>query len=266
LDECNFELLPNTRDFSMNPTESALQVLVDFDNLPLMSRQKGTNFVLHSLLDVAAQSLGQDLPKHVTIRMYGGWYNGLRLTRKAQDLVRSRYFASPIPRCPTGHSSGKDVLLRGELARTLLSEANSREARILTHTMRTRPVSINGFRANFSSHFRCATSPCFIADLDFFLKTGQCPRSDGNLDISECVLRDEQKLVDVLLATDLMHLAYSGSQIAVLVSSDDDLWPAILQASAQMRKLVHVHTQTGGKHEVYEKLLDTNHYTKTLIT
>ncbi len=241
-----------------------LQILVDFDNIHHLTRQKGVDHILHCVLDAAARKLGRAMPRRVTARLYGGWYDGLRLTRKAQDLVRSRYFTSHVPRCPTGFASTDKVLFRAELAKTLLSQAGDRSVTPLTYTCRTRPVSTVGFRTKFPNHRRCAIQPCFLADLAEFFRTGQCQKSDHHPDITGCVLRDEQKLVDVLLATDLLHVARGGGS-AVLVSSDDDLWPAIIQALPDLNALVHVHTQDGGEREHYAPLVRQGNYLKTTL-
>lgn len=250
----------------MDAAEPVLHILVDFDNVDPLTRKKGVEHVLHCTLDAAASALGSAMPRRVTVRLYGGWYDGVTLTRKAQDLVRSRYFSSPVPRCPTGFAAADTIFLKAELARTLLSRAGDRFADPFTHTCRTRSVSTVGFRTRFLDHSRCEAKPCFLAELGEFFRTGQCPRSCNHLDIASCVLRDEQKLVDVFIATDLLHLARGGSGSAVvLVSSDDDLWPAILQAAPALQTLVHVHTQDGGERMQYEKLVGQGHYVKTKL-
>ena len=252
-----------TRTMASQTGPSVLHILVDFDNVPVMTRQKGVDHVLHTTLDTAAGVLGASMPRRVTVRLYGGWYDGLRLTRKAQELVRSRYFASHVPRCPTGFAASDTVLIKAELARTLLSQAGDRSASPFPNTCRTRPVSTVGFRAKFPDHTRCDIQPCFLAELGEFFRTGQCPISQNHPDITGCVVRDEQKLVDVLLATDLLHLARCGGS-AVLVSSDDDMWPAIIQAVPDLSAFVHVHTQDG-EHGQYERLVGQGHYLKTRL-
>jgi len=250
--------------WTMDAAEAVLYILVDFDNVPVLTRQKGADYVLHCALDAAANAMKTSLPRRVTVRLYGGWYDGVRLTRRAQDLVRSRYFSSPIPRCPTGFAAADMVLLKAELARTLLSRAGDRNAAPFACTYRTRPVLEVGFRTRFPSNTSCQTNPCFITELDVFFRTGECPRCSNHPDISGCVIRDEQKLVDVHLATDLLYLARGGGPV-VLMSSDDDLWPAILQALPDLQVLVHVHTQEGGERAQYEKLVGRGNYVKTKL-
>ena len=248
----------------MDATERVLYMLVDFDNISPLGRTKGVDHILHGTVDATAGVLGNAMPRRVTVRLYGGWYDGVKMTRKAQELVRSKYFASPVPRCPTGFASSDRVFLKAELARTLLSRAGDRDVSPLPCTCRTRSVSAAGFRTRFPPHTRCNAQPCFVTDLGTFFRTGQCPQSHSHPDIADCVVRDEQKLVDVMLAADLLHLARGGSGVTVvLVSSDDDLWPAILQATPEIGTLVHIHTQEGGERERYEKFVDRGHYAKT---
>jgi len=248
----------------MDALGQVLHILIDYDNVDPMLRRNGIDHVLHRILDVAASALGDAMPGRTLMLLYGGWYEGDRLTRKAQDIVANpRYFASPVPRCPTGFPAERAVRVQAQLARTLLSKSGDMDSEPFTHTMRTRPVSTIGLRTVFPDHARCDADPCFLTWLGNFFRTGTCQVSPRRPDISKCALRDEKKLVDVMLATDLLFLAQSARvTAAVLVSSDDDLWPAIQQATSHLQTLVHIHTNTSGERARYERLVDRNHYRK----
>lgn len=52
----------------------------------------------------------------------------------------------------------------------------------------------------------------------------------------------EQKLVDTMLSADLLHLASEEYQTVVVVTSDDDMIPAVRQALLNDVQIVHIHT------------------------
>ena len=117
-----------------------LYVLVDYDNVSAADRAKGIDFVIEKILDTVAAAAGSALPDTVRIRLYGGWYRNSNITRQAQVLVRtSKYFASPIPRVPTGTAPSRKIRLMAELARTLLSVSCNRINSDILNTCRVRP-------------------------------------------------------------------------------------------------------------------------------
>ena len=59
------------------------------------------------------------------------------------------------------------------------------------------------------------------------------------------VRRREQKLVDTMLAADVFFNVHSNAHQIALVSSDDDLWPAINTALQFGVEVIHLHTVSG---------------------
>ncbi len=55
----------------------------------------------------------------------------------------------------------------------------------------------------------------------------------------------EQKLVDTLLVTDLLHLAHTSAEPVAVVSTDDDMWPGIRLALLKGVQVVHIHPVPG---------------------
>jgi hypothetical protein len=245
-----------------------LYVLVDYDNVIATDRAKGVDFVIHKILDAVSAAAGAVLPDNVRIRLYGGWYRNSSMTRQAQTLIQtSNYFASPIPRVPTGALPSRRIRLMAELARTLLSVNGSRINSDIINTCRTRRFPTGCYRVESQRHPRCEREYCFLDDLKAFVRDGRCPNSPSSIDLTASVTRDEQKLVDVMLATDLLHLAFTTrSHFAALVSSDDDMWPAIIEAANTGTILFHIHTRTRSGLEHYENFVKGPRYIVSNLT
>ncbi len=244
-----------------------LYVLVDYDNVVAADRAKGIDFVIEKLLDTIAVAAGSVLPENVRFRFYGGWYRNSNMTRQAQELVRtSNYFASPIPRTPTGVAPSRKIRLMAELARTLLSVSCNRTNTDIINTCRVRPFPKNRYRIDPFRHPQCQQKLCFQDDLRSFFCDGLCPYATFDIDISTTVTCEEQKLVDVMLATDLMHLAFSEhSRFAALVSSDDDMWPAIIETANTGMILFHIHTRSRSGLDQYEHFVRGPRYIATTL-
>ena len=87
---------------------------------------------------------------------------------------------------------------------------------------------------------RCPLRPGY----DFFVR-GHCPEPDCRLTGPLVLRRREQKLVDTMLAADVFLDVYSNERQIAVVSSDDDLWPAIRTALQFGVRVVHIHTESG---------------------
>jgi hypothetical protein len=57
--------------------------------------------------------------------------------------------------------------------------------------------------------------------------------------------RPQQKLVDTMITVDAIYLAQSDPHLLCIVSSDDDLWPAIRTTVLLGRPTIHLHTKAG---------------------
>lgn len=86
--------------------------------------------------------------------------------------------------------------------------------------------------------WRCPLRPGY----DFFVK-GRCPEQDCEVTRPLVIRRREQKLVDTMLAADALFHTHSEDRQIAVVSSDDDLWPAIRMALQFGLYVVHVHTE-----------------------
>ena len=84
---------------------------------------------------------------------------------------------------------------------------------------------------------------CPLADMESFISRRRCPNSPCPLKPSDLLVRNEQKLVDTMMAADLFSLHLSGSADAVVVSSDDDLLPVIRLLVSRGVNVVHLLTR-----------------------
>jgi uncharacterized LabA/DUF88 family protein len=77
-----------------------------------------------------------------------------------------------------------------------------------------------------------------------FVKKEKCPDLACAVTAEQALKKREQKLVDTLLACDIVTLAVSGVKEIVLVSSDDDFWPAIHAAASFGTKIIRILTRS----------------------
>jgi uncharacterized LabA/DUF88 family protein len=61
----------------------------------------------------------------------------------------------------------------------------------------------------------------------------------------QLIYKSEQKLVDTMLAADLIYLCLQRDRKVAVVSSDDDMWPAIKTVLNLGMTVLHVHTSAG---------------------
>ena len=94
-----------------------------------------------------------------------------------------------------------------------------------------------------------------------FFSIGKCPDNTCTRTIDQLLTRSEQKLVDTMLVSDLIHLAYLGESSLAVVSSDDDLWPGMLMAMSHGVDVVHVCTKHLSDHRLYKGTFH-NRYTQ----
>jgi uncharacterized LabA/DUF88 family protein len=222
--------------------------LVDWDNVDDRHRQQGVRYVADRLWT----ALGDLLPNLATVqqfyvRLYGGWYgwNGPRnMTPLASQLLADLEAQFPFfLRIPSTNSK---VKISAELAQSLLCAPKH----VLPHTFRLR----HGTRKiTFSdpAETGCAVPHCPMQVVHRFFSLGRCPESGCTRAVDEFVIRSEQKLVDTMLVSDMVHLAHSGETCIAILSSDDDLWPGLLMAMSLGIRVVHLGTKRAPSYDLY---------------
>jgi hypothetical protein len=229
--------------------------LVDYDNIPELERNRGPVHVVTRIVD----SLGPPLAHETEIRfrLYGGWFQGANLSRRAQQLLP--VLQSNFPRTMTPAAGGTPLLLRAELALAL----EHAPGRYLTHTYRDRALPAN-VRCT-SLPFRGCKTPaaCPIAPLEALLRNSQCPELHCGVGLEAVLTKPEQKLVDTMLTVDVLHLArVAAANRIVVVSADDDIFPGIQGALLLGAHVVHVHPLPGRTTPPQYASLASGHYSQ----
>jgi uncharacterized LabA/DUF88 family protein len=211
-------------------------ILVDYDNLMLNQKSAG-------LVDVATRVLMQ-LPPLVAqargaceMRLYGGWYEEATMTKLAQELSVAIQVDFPtIIRVPNQSGGTTPIAVNASLAVALSEEP----AHLLFNTFRKkgRPSNV---RVQNPQDAGCTKDDCALTLLEKILKNGKCPSSSCTATSNNLVYRSEQKLVDTMLACDLLHAQMQGLDYIVLVSDDDDFIPPVRTLLLRGAPVVRAH-------------------------
>ena len=218
--------------------------LVDHDNVPAPPL-RGPVYLVRRLLDaIGAQAPQNDTALHC--RLYGGWFEGRHMSKRAQGL--SVAIDAEFPLVLTSPSpAARPLRVTVELARSLAGDSVD-----LKHTYRPRsaPPGLRCVSAPFPDCLR--PSRCPVAGIDPFLNHAACPTAGCGVVPDNLLKRAEQKLVDTMLVADLIRLAQTTNERLIVVSSDDDLWPGIRTALLGGARVVHV--QTAARTPPYDML------------
>lgn len=223
-----------------------LNVLVDYDNVERASRKKGVRYVVDLIL--AAISL-EDPLAGVRLRLYGGWYDLSGPTKYAQSLMRD--VMNDYPRIESCRRiSGKIIPLRVEVEMAYSLEMEP--LKHLLHTYRPR-LPPDNLRCRTAPEVGCTRTGCSINVINHWVEHSQCPTVGCGVKLSDAVYRGEQKMIDAMMMLDLLFISSRHSK-ACVVSSDDDMLPAIRTALLQGGDITHIHTRKLSKTPAYNIL------------
>jgi hypothetical protein len=91
----------------------------------------------------------------------------------------------------------------------------------------------------------CTLSLCDLVATHEFFSNKKCPNPACTVKPVNLISRSEQKLVDAMMSADLFYLHLQKTPKVAVVSSDDDLWPAIKTVLDLGMSVVQVHTVPG---------------------
>ena len=222
---------------------SPIVVLIDYDNVEEINRRRG----LVDLLSVALLRLpAHVLPDNalVSARLYGGWYEQDRLTALAETLRSEidQQFPAVLRFAERGHQRRVRAIV--DLARSLLIRPNNN----LLNTYRSQR---GGPRiSSRSAPYPGCSMPdrCLMSILGPLVSRRSCPVVTCEAALRDVFVRRGQKLVDTMLTADAIFMASSQSNITlVIVTNDDDLWPAICTAGHLGASIHHIHPRRNRK-------------------
>ncbi len=218
-----------------NSTRISMEVLVDYDNVEPLERRRGLVHVITRILSAIPPSRFPARAE-ARVRLYGGWFFGVSSSRRAQELAPDLDAEFPRRIAVTDVHSAVSVLVRVELAMALECDPQNP----LTHTFRRRSAP-EGVRCVMPPFARCQTpGTCPLESLHVFLGQRACPYAACAVTPDDLLAKEEQKLVDTLLTTDLAYFAISTKKPVVVVSADDDMWPAIRFGLLRGLEVIHV--------------------------
>ncbi len=207
-------------------------ILVDFCNLynrELQSDALNNAWVkcaLNEVVDLAIKAVpGTD---DLKVRLYGGWIEDGTDTKHASLLMGEGNIQSFFP---IVHSSGGRIL-RGsiELARTILCAPAAT-------WFSTQKVRKDIPRLILSPEFRAAgcsetRDECLFRRMAHVTKRNRkCPKGNCGFKTGEVFMTTEQKMVDTMMACDILHLAMSAEPCTIIMVTDDtDIIPALVMA------------------------------------
>lgn len=231
----------------------AYLILIDYDNLDKRDKQKGLIYLSEKIVNGFSPSDVNNL--NVQIRLYGGWYQNQRLTRTAQHLANEITGSFPITAVLNDNKS--KIIVNVELAYSLITQPHMQ----LFNTFRIRgmPYGLDCFHPNQKN---CLDPNCQLITVHNFIKSDICG-SCNKIRPADLLYKNEQKLVDTMITSDLIYTANTFSNVCI-VSSDDDFWPGILTALNFGVRVTQIHTKGKPTPHHYSRMVTTNYVQKQL--
>lgn len=217
-------------------------ILLDYDNLSLIDKQRGLLSVIEKILSKIQNDIIDKTNVHV--RLYGGWYDKNNITQRAQKL--SSEILADFPTVVNPPITANNVVVNVELAYSMLIAP--KEHLLETYRIRGYPADL---QCDIPRNHGCTSQNCPINHIYEFINFQKCKGQCCSIIPSDILYRGEQKLVDSMITNDLLFLVMDNSKPIVIVSSDDDFWPSIRTALALSTNLIHLHTKN---------YLTPNHY------
>jgi len=199
-----------------------LAVFIDYDNLQDGHKTSG-------MLDVITKALlrtpivSKDTRGTCDVRIYGGWYEGPTMTKLAQDVFVAIQGEFPaIVRLPSVGSGIIALTATAELAVAMMEEPSHHL--FDTYRKKGRPGNL---RVQKPEDVGCTNTSCPLPLAKKLLKTGGCPIHTCSVTADDLVYRHEQKIVDTMLACDMIYAPKLDYEHLILLSGDDDFLPPL---------------------------------------
>ena len=205
---------------------SELLLLLDHDNL--REAREDALSIIEPWLTVLERR--QALPPKqgsavsLDLRVYGGWFDGHRVTKSRYDAWQTYDNTWPV----LVERPQYRVRIKIEFADYLLGRLARQIQHKITHTVTTRHKPLR-MRPTDQSR-SCSEGSCERTKVRDWLKRGSgCTSSSCPNNFADCFERLEQKQVDIHLAMDLISaVSANGAQHVALASDDLDFTPALM--------------------------------------
>jgi hypothetical protein len=216
-----------------------MEILVDYNNVRSPDRNRGVTYVVDRILATLGYSVLSSSPR-VHFRLYDGWYLDRTPTRHAQSVATEILATFPLTRTISDGTTPLTLIVNAELAYSLKIDPGTH----LWHTYRRRGYP-QGLGCHNPATVGCTNSSCALVPMHSFFRSQSCPVTGCGIIASQLIFKNEQKLVDTMLTADLLYLYMQKAQRVGVVSSDDDMWPAIKTVLELGMQVFHVHTLPG---------------------
>ena len=232
-------------------------VLVDYDNLPDADRKLGADHIVRKIVDLVPEI---DSAQRARVRLYGGWYESDRLTRRAQQLSAELRTCSPV-RVPINRGDSEQVLLADiELVATSLLHP-----RVLVGNTFRRQRIRDGIECEQRPWLSCADDgSCPLSTMEAVFSSGNCPNVRCAVRLADLLSRFEQKVVDTMIVGDLACANEYGYSTLCVVSRDDDIWPGLCLAARFAKSLVLISPAASRRLPRYYEALQGENFRQAL--
>lgn len=233
----------------MSQGDFIFSVFIDYDNL--LENHKATG-----IIDVVTRALMQvpidtdSSRAKCDVRIYGGWYEGPQLTRRAQDIaIQIQNDFPKIIRLQKFSGGVMPVSAYAELAVSLMQEPGHH----IFDTFRRKGKPAN-VRVEKPENVGCNDPQCVLPMMKKLLNKGKCPKNGCGVTSTNLVYRDEQKIVDTMLACDLIFAAASEVDQVILISGDDDFLPPLRTVLLRGGNVIRLHPRENFRPAPFPKI------------
>ncbi len=223
-------MLDKTQLFQQELNSETAVIILDYDNLfykPLSEYTDG-DLELFFINLVKETSKINDSVTQFKVRLYGGWYDESGFTQLASNLAARLASVNIFPYIDIK----KRINIKGtiSLATTIFSLPN-----VVWQPTYKIKKGVRGIRLNREKLDElCTESNCQIRSSCSLFKTKQklCPMEGCSIRNHEVIWQGAQKMVDNMIACDILAFAgNSNAKLINVVSDDIDHIPSLLQAS-----------------------------------
>ena len=215
-----------------------MEILVDYNNVLPITRRHGLRFLARRIVEVLGPAVLTGV-RNVNIRLYDGWFIERSFTTLAQQIAAEIQSDFPLVVTLPSLPDPLRLVVSMQMATSLACDP----ANDLLRTYRPR-VGQKNLTCRDPASAGCVAPTCALTPLRAFLDSQLCPAPGCTIVPDQLLVRGEQKLVDAMILVDLLHSHLSGGPPAVVVSSDDDLWPVLRLLLARGHRVFHIHTHT----------------------